>query len=394
MNAFFDATSKDQMLDLVMYTSSLLGDGGAFLERCKTNIESESGQFQVMKEIIINSHVYYKGTKDVESVLNSVSRLICIFSPAQAELLIQQLSSALVSVTGHEPVRLKVLGTMFNNLDATSTSRFDIFLHLLSLVSRTPRSISISVLLSELPKLETWKKEWSLTLEQTRILYKKLYDVLKACRQNKQSSAYLVKYIATFDDSTPEAFASIKNDTMTLIAQALVDPETFDFSSILNLGAVQQLKSEKIYEALSVVVAGNLANYKTFQQANSVELSSLGMSEEDLSRKVRLLTLSALCASSNEISYSTIASTLLVDEADIEMWVVEVIRVNLVEAKIDQVNRKVIISRSTHPKFDRPEWELLKNRLAAWSKHIDDVRKTLVSVKTQVHEPIAGAPRR
>ena len=47
------------------------------------------------------------------------------------------------------------------------------------------------------------------------------------------------------------------------------------------------------------------------------------MSEEDLSRKVRLLTLSALCAANSELTYSQIASTLLVDKADIELWVID-----------------------------------------------------------------------
>lgn len=393
MNAFCDANINEQLLDLVTYTGTLIGDASTFLERCKANIESKQ-DIKVMDELISHSHLFYKGGKDVESVLNSISRLICIFSPEQAAALVLRLSSALVSVevSGHEMTRLKVLGTLFNNLPADSPSRFNTFLNLLSLVARSPRSVS--VILAELPKIDSWLRDWALQVDQTRQLFKKLHEVLKACRQSKLSMQFLVKYIATFAGSAPEDFSVIKNDTVALISQALIDPETFDFSNILDLRAVQQLKNEKIYEALSVVVAGNLANYLSFQQANAAELNALGLSGEDLSRKVRLLTLSALCASNSEVSYSKIASTLLVDEVDVEAWIIDVIRVGLVEAKVDQVGCKVVISRSTHSKFDRAEWETLRTRLQRWSKHIDEVQKVLVTVRAQVQTPVAVSSRR
>lgn len=387
MNAFIDLSKEEQLVDLVNYTGTLLEDS-TFAPRL-TPLIAAGQDAEVLDELIQQSNVYYKSGKDIESLFNSISRLICMVKPEQSAALVRKLTSALASddIAGHEPTRLKILGTLFNNLEVASPSRYDTFLNLLSLIARTGSVSSIS---SQLPKLDAWIPDWHITVDQTRVLYKKLVDVLKACRQNKLSSEVLIKYIATFNGATSDAYAAVKADAVNLISQVLVDSETFEFNNILALGAVQQLKTEKIFELLSLFAAGSFTRYLAFQQANSAWLTASGISEDALSQKVRLLTLSALFAAQSEVSYATIATTLAVPETEVERWVIDVIRAGLVEAKVDQVHQKVLVSRSTHTKFDRAEWELVKERLHAWTKHISEVQKVLNGVKAQARpQPVA-----
>ena len=59
--------------------------------------------------------------------------------------------------------------------------------------------------------------------------------------------------------------------------------------------------------------------------------------------QVRLLNLAYICAGHNTVAFGTIASALSIDESAIEEWVIDLIRVGLVEAKVDQVNSQVIV---------------------------------------------------
>jgi hypothetical protein len=54
-----------------------------------------------------------------------------LFNQEDSIGLVQRLSSALASeaVTGDELKRMKVLGNVFNNLDQSSPSRFDAYVH-------------------------------------------------------------------------------------------------------------------------------------------------------------------------------------------------------------------------------------------------------------------------
>lgn len=52
-------------------------------------------------------------------------------------------------------------------------------------------------------------------------------------------------------------------------------------------------------------------------------LSGLGLDEQDLTRKIRCLTLATLCAGKAEVSYKEIAEKLEVDEKDVEVWVID-----------------------------------------------------------------------
>ena len=58
---------------------------------------------------------------------------------------------------------------------------------------------------------------------------------------------------------------------------------------------------------------------------------------------MRLLNLAYICAGHNTVAFSTIAGALSIEEGAIEEWVIDLIRVGLVEAKVDQVNSQVIV---------------------------------------------------
>ena len=175
-------------------------------------------------------------------------------------------------------------------------------------------------------------------------------------------------------------------------------------------------------------------------------------------RKIRLLSLAYLCAENTSVDFSAVATALGVETADVEMWIIDgeswqvvctvdgivmaqslrtsanlpglilplarscaVIRVGLVEAKVDQVNQRVHVNRSKCTKFDQSQWEELrvshnysicfhlvfrqsydkskkltlfrfpchlvaKNRLTGWSKNLAQCQRVMKTVKLQIDE--------
>jgi len=70
-----------------------------------------------------------------------------------------------------------------------------------------------------------------------------------------------------------------------------------------------------------------------------------------------------------------------------------VIRSGLAEAKVDQLNERVEVSRATHAEFTKGKWEELAGRLAAWQQNIGEVQRTLDQVKLSVQRQTTAAGR-
>ncbi len=58
----------------------------------------------------------------------------------------------------------------------------------------------------------------------------------------------------------------------------------------------------------------------------------------------------------------------------------------LVEGKMDQPGRKLVISRAMHATFGQPEWARLQQQLAAW-------KDSMASVVQMAAQHRAAAPR-
>ncbi len=74
------------------------------------------------------------------------------------------------------------------------------------------------------------------------------------------------------------------------------------------------------------------------------------MDNEECSRKLRLLSLATLAAANQEVHYSVIAKSLQVPEDEVEVWVIMAIGESILEGKMDQL-RKLVIVRYPLPSF-------------------------------------------
>lgn len=56
---------------------------------------------------------------------------------------------------------------------------------------------------------------------------------------------------------------------------------------------------------------------------------------------------------------------------------VVVLRTKAMRAKIDQMQKKVLISSTTHRTFGRQQWQMLKQHLIQWQDNLKNVQASL-----------------
>ena len=221
----------------------------------------------------------------------------------------------------------------------------------------------------------------------------------------RTSYQYLVRALRTIP-SAEISNAQARKLSLRALRSALVQADHFDFSDLMTVEAIQSLgKTDPIWFELLEIFHGKLLDdYEDFRTEHDDDdhndseddddedgsssddeedkghswLERNGLSDMVLTRKIRLLTLASLAASSSTTSrslpYSTISRALQIPSDDVEMWVIDVIRAGLVEGKLSQSTQTFLIHRATHRIFALPQWRQLSASLALWH---DSLRKVL-----------------
>lgn len=117
--------------------------------------------------------------------------------------------------------------------------------------------------------------------------------------------------------------------------------------------------------------------YQAFVQANGGEdkvLKPWGLSPDSCTRHMRILSLCSLSAEHEEIPYSVITKTLLLlNDDEVESWVIAAVSSGLLSAKMDQLQQKVMVERCVMRRFDMDQWKILQARLRVWKQNVGGV---------------------
>lgn len=164
---------------------------------------------------------------------------------------------------------------------------------------------------------------------------------------------------------------------------AIRDPVNL-FSSqrkLTSLPAVAALQKSKpaLHDLLKIFMDGKLQDYRDFTSMpdkNSV-FATFSLDESECAKNMCLLSLVSLAAEHEEIPYSVIASTLDIKDDEVEQWVITGVSSGLMEAKMDQLRKVVLVERCVVRQFGSNEWAALKVRLDAWKTNVKGVLDAL-----------------
>ncbi|KZF26864.1 eukaryotic translation initiation factor 3 subunit M [Xylona heveae TC161] len=338
----------------------------------------EQGQNdEVLKKLVTSSSVLNSAPeKEIIPAYNLLVHLIRqspnvnIFLPKICNYLSQPLGASPSSGSG---LALSVLTTIFNILPSNNESRYHVFLAVLRVIKS---SASFDALRPQLKNLDNWIAQWEVDEEDQRKLFLGIADVALEVSETEQSYLYLLralKTIPTEEVSEPEA----RELSLRALKSALTSPSHFDFQDLTALDSIQALrKSDPIFfELLEIFNAELLDDYADFQETNAKWIDEQGLDQDVLYRKMRLLTLASLAAStpSRALPYAQIAKALQVPAEEVEMWVIDVIRAGLVEGKLSQLNQTFLIHRSTYRVFGENQWREVASRLDIWRESLVNV---------------------
>lgn len=268
---------------------------------------------------------------------------------------------------------LSVLTTIFNTIPPTQSVRLPVFISILDAVQKQSSS-TYETLRAQLTQLESWLGDWKASPASARRLYAKISTIAREAGEQEDSYTYLVKALRTFPGSESGSEDAHRLAVQAL-RQALTSNSHFDFEDLTALDAVQNLRqSEPVwFQLLELFTSDNLEEYVAFKSENPKFLQEANLSDEALTRKMRLLTLASLAASASQtrqLPYASIAEALQIPTEDVEMWVIDVVRAGLIEGKLSQQRQELLIHRSTYRVFGTKQWNELDGRLSMWKNSL------------------------
>ncbi|KAI8341392.1 hypothetical protein BC941DRAFT_449817 [Chlamydoabsidia padenii] len=369
------STLDAQIDDLAFYISRLRGeseDDAHYVKEIQSLMQTDKDSVytQLAKDVTI---LLTKNDREVEHAFN-LTIVILLGAPEQViPGAVKTLASSLSNTESTKTsLKQKILLNLYNALPTTSTLRYDVFL---ALVNVTAQADELESLTSQLANVGAWAKQWGIDIATERQLYQHLSEKLDQAGEKKSSLEFLLKKLATYQTKDDESTVCAKQ----VITRAVALDNYFAFEDLIQLPAIQQIKDTDEFKLLDVYLNGNLESYQTFISSHS----GLIADQQAGMRKIRLLSLASLGSENlaRELTYGEISKALAINEDQVEMWVIDVIRAGLVEAKLDQLNKTVIVHRSIYRVFGKEQWKQLSVRLNTWKDSLNDILAVIGNAK-------------
>ncbi len=299
------------------------------------------------------------------------------FLPRICDNLSKPITSSPINGPG---LALNALTTIFNLLQPDNEVRFNVFQAILRLIKNNGL---FELLRSQLTHLDAWISEWDVDEEDQRKLYVMVADIAEDAGEDEQGYQYILKALRTFDPKESSEVSSTEAQDLSLRAlkAALISNTHYDFNDLTSLPTIQALsESHPIYsELLEIFAEKELEDYNDFRDEHEGWIEEQGLDNSKLHRKMRLLTMASVAASTNsrELEYKRIAKALQIPAEDVEMWVIDVIRAGLIEGKLSQQKQVFLVHRTTYRVFGEKQWREVATRIDTWKSSLQSVKEII-----------------
>jgi len=129
---------------------------------------------------------------------------------------------------------------------------------------------------------------------------------------------------------------------------------------------------------------GNAANFQREMASSPSWLEGTHVSLERAVYKARLISILVVCSGSpqRKVHYADLAEAMGISCDEVEDWVVRAIRMNLLDARLDQVSEVVVVYRSLHQVFTNVNWTELRTKLRGIRDALGDMNSVLASERS------------
>lgn len=322
--------------------------------------------------------IFNKQEKDLESIFNLLIALIC---KSENKQILVNLANEIVKTEAGKPQRkMAILNNIYANLEVNDVLRYDIYI---AIINYSAKNDYMNIIITHMVHLDLWMKTWGVDVEQKRNLFMVLRDALIKTGYSMEAYECVFKYLFTFENADDNSLNSIKDKAREAIKEAISNEDIFNFEELLRLRAIQNINSEKCFDFAKVFLSGDVNSYREFVKNNSNIFNELSLNEEDCIKKIRMLTLVTVVGGTvpGKVEYNVIQKALDIPEDDVELWILEVVRAGLIDAKMNQLEKIVIVNRATPRQFSENEWKKLDTRIDAWKNNLKEVLKVIGNAK-------------
>ncbi|KAA8499515.1 Eukaryotic translation initiation factor 3 subunit M [Porphyridium purpureum] len=241
-------------------------------------------------------------------------------------------------------------------------------------------------------KVDGFMQKWNLDLAKRKALFEEIADALRSHAANARKPVkdeyqelaleFSTKALVAFDaeKASDTDQQTEQEKAASAVLGAIMLESRFRFDEWLEIEAVRKLESSHphLWELLNIFVCKIIDDYIKFAEEHGDYLqNTLHLDHEYCLTKMRLLTFTSLGIQCQELSYGDVAKALRVEAAEVEDWIIQAISCGLVDAKLDQIQEKVIVNRATHRVFSKEQWQPLSARINAWKVNLDDLLDVL-----------------
>ncbi|XP_069132298.1 eukaryotic translation initiation factor 3 subunit M-like [Argopecten irradians] len=366
---FIDLPIPEQAQELRIFLKSLGAD--------ISEESSEDGIHADLRNIIEATNVCWteiNNETDLEMIFNSIISLILVLPQeemAEPVTMFCEKVGKQQKSDKRAQNRIKVLSNLFYGLDEKSALRADVYVAMVKLAHQADLILLVD---TDLEKVKRWTSMWDISPKKLQNLLRNLHDALIDSKLSETATKVMIDLLGSY---TEDNASQARDDAHRCIVTHLGDPNTFLMDHLLTLKPVKFLEGELIHDLLTIFVSGKISQYQQFYKNNTDFVKSLCLSHEQNMRKMRLLTFMQMAENKTEIEYSVLQEEMLITAEEIEPFIIDVLRTKAVRAKIDQMQKKVLISSTTHRTFGRQQWQMLKQHLIQWQENLKGVQASL-----------------
>ncbi|OCH95934.1 PCI-domain-containing protein [Obba rivulosa] len=366
-----------QQFDAVISTP----EGGKPIE------EDEERRRAALTKVVLETKRLRDGSeKETEGFFNLLfAHLLTQFSPDSHEIKehVAALLPVITSSPEAPPSKYRILSNLFNAIPRHSSLRLPVYKALLELAAANDDLDRLGLSRAE---VEKWLQEWDVSPEEKSELLKAIADAYAKCGESTTSFKYTLAYVRSLQPPSQDA-------AVDAIVTALRLPTFFDFDPLFRIDAVVAAKDHELFSLLQIFLNEGLPQYKVWEESHADTFAKYSLDKAQLERKIRLLSLATLGFQNigRDMPYSVVAETLQVDVADVERWVIDVIRAGLISGRLSQIAQTLHVTRATPRFFEREQWELLQKRLQAWKTGLADVLEVVAAARKKNEGPQTGS---
>lgn len=162
-----------------------------------------------------------------------------------------------------------------------------------------------------------------------------------------------------------------KQHTERLIVNAIKSPQTINFEEILLLDAVQQLskQAKQLFQIVDLYLKKDIVQFKSqiSKMKKVLDEKKISMEEAVLKKQyIQICSIGEDAGQESEQTFTEIAKLLDIDEDDIEEWIIQAMSHGIIDAKMDQLNDKVVIKTTMVRNVDNEEWLKIREKIKVW----------------------------